>query len=96
MEFREVFQKTNGSATTDAFSAYSFDGWQVLTDAITRAKGQPGTPEFRQSLLSAIASSKEVVGTHGVFNFKPGNIYGVDERARVIVVLEHGHWKLSP
>ena len=61
-----------------------------------RAKGEPGTPEFRLSLRDAIASTKEVVGTHGVYNFKPGNLYGVDERARVIVKLENGQWKLAP
>lgn len=96
MDFRSVFQKVNNAPTSDAFSAYSFDGWLVFTDAAARAKGEPGTPEFRQSLRDAIASTKEVVGTHGVYNFKPGNLYGVDERARVIVKLENGQWKLAP
>jgi branched-chain amino acid transport system substrate-binding protein len=96
MDFRKVFQKVNNAPTSDAFSAYSFDGWLVFTDAAARAKGEPGTPEFRQSLRDAIASTKEVVGTHGVYNFKPGNLYGVDERARVIVKLDNGQWKLAP
>jgi len=96
MDFRAVFQKVNNAPTSDAFSAYSFDGWLVFTDAAARAKGEPGTPEFRQSLRDAIASTKEVVGTHGVYNFKPGDLYGVDERARVIVKLENGQWKLAP
>ncbi|MDM0104657.1 ABC transporter substrate-binding protein [Variovorax sp. J22R24] len=95
MDFRSVFQKVNNAPTSDAFSAYSFDGWLVFTDAAARAKGEPGTPEFRLSLRDAIASTKEVVGTHGVYNFKPGNLYGVDERARVIVKLENGQWKLA-
>ncbi|MGJ7507906.1 ABC transporter substrate-binding protein [Variovorax sp. GT1P44] len=96
MDFRAVFQKVNNAPTSDAFSAYSFDGWLVFTDAAARAKGEPGTPEFRLSLRDAIASTKEVVGTHGVYNFKPGNLYGVDERARVIVKLDNGQWKLAP
>ncbi|MBT2324430.1 ABC transporter substrate-binding protein [Variovorax paradoxus] len=95
MDFRAAFQKVNNAPTSDAFSAYSFDGWLVFADAAARAKGEPGTPEFRQSLRDAIASTKEVVGTHGVYNFKPGNLYGVDERARVIVKLENGQWKLA-
>jgi branched-chain amino acid transport system substrate-binding protein len=41
-------------------------------------------------------STKEVVGVHGVYNFKPGQVYGVDERARVIVKLDKGQWKLVP
>ena len=95
MDFRAAFQKVNNAPTSDAFSAYSFDGWLVFTNAAARAKGEPGTPEFRQSLRDAIATTKEVVGTHGVYNFKQGDLYGVDQRARVIVKLENGQWKLA-
>ena len=96
LDFRAAFQKVNNAPTTDAFSAYSFDGWMVFADAAARAKGEPGTPEFRASLRDAIFSTKEVAGTHGIYSFKPGNLYGVDERARVIVKLENGQWKLAP
>ena len=98
MDFRAAFQKVNNAPTTDAFSAYSFDGWLVFVDAAARAmsKAEPGTPEFRVALRDAIFTTKEVVGTHGVYSFKTGNLYGVDERARVIVKLENGQWKLAP
>ena len=96
LAFRDVYQKTNNAPTTDAFSAYSFDGWLVLIDAAKRAlaKAQPGTPEFRQAFKEAMVTTKEVVGTHGVYNFKPNEYFGVDERARVMVKLEQGKWKL--
>jgi branched-chain amino acid transport system substrate-binding protein len=100
LDFRKVFEKVNKVPSTDAFSAYSFDGWLVFTDAAKRAmaqtKTEPGTPEFRAALRDAIFSGKEVVGTHGVYNFRPGHLYGVDKRARVIVKLENGQWKLAP
>ncbi|MGJ7493216.1 ABC transporter substrate-binding protein [Variovorax sp. ZT4R33] len=98
LDFRAVFQKVNNAPTTDAFSAYSFDGWLVFADAAARAmaKAEPGTPEFRVALRDAIFSTKELVGVHGVYSFKPGNLYGVDERARVIVKLDNGQWKLAP
>jgi len=96
LDFRNTFQKVNGSASTDAFSAYSFDAYMVFADAAARAKGEPGTPAFRQALRDAVFSAKEVVGTHGVYNFKAGNLYGVDERARVIVKVENGQWRLAP
>jgi branched-chain amino acid transport system substrate-binding protein len=99
MTFREVYQKVNHQPTTDAFSAYSFDGWLVLLDAAKRAMDsthtQPGTPEFRQALRDAIFSTKELVGTHGVYNFKPGSLTGEDKRAVVIVKLENGKWVLQ-
>jgi branched-chain amino acid transport system substrate-binding protein len=99
LAFREVYQKANNAPTTDGFSAYSFDGWLVFVDAAKRALAaglKPGTPEFRKALRDNIATTKEVVGTHGVYNFKPGELYGVDERARVLVRLEQGQWKVLP
>ena len=96
LDFRAIFQKVNGVPSSDAFSAYSFDAWLVFTDAAARAKGEPGTAEFRVALRDAIATTRELVGTHGVYNFKAGDIYGVDQRARVLVKIENGQWKLVP
>jgi branched-chain amino acid transport system substrate-binding protein len=99
MDFRSAYQKANGALPTDAFSAYSFDAWLLFTDAAQRAlatKAEPGTPAFRVALRDAIVNTKELVGTHGVYNFKPDNRYGSDERSRVMVKLEKGEWKLVP
>ena len=71
----------------------------MFADAAARVianKVEPGTPAFRVALRDAIASTKEVVGTHGVYNFKAGNVYGVDERARVVVRVDNGTWKYVP
>ncbi len=99
-DFRAAYQRVNNAPSTDAFSAYSFDGYTVFADAAARAlagnRVQPGTPQFRAALLDAIFSTKEVVGAHGVYNFKPGDLYGVDTRARVVVRVENGQWKLAP
>lgn len=99
-DFRAAYQRVNNAPSTDAFSAYSFDGYRVFVDAATRALAgnrlQPGTPQFRAALRDAIFSTKEVVGAHGVYNFKPGDLYGVDSRARVMVSVENGQWKLAP
>ena len=96
MDFRAAYLKANGAAATDAFSAYSFDAWLLFLDAAARAKGEPGTPQFRVALRDAIVATRELVGTHGIYNFKPDNRYGSDERSRVIVKLEKGQWKLVP
>jgi branched-chain amino acid transport system substrate-binding protein len=47
-------------------------------------------------LRDAVVSTKELVGTHGVYNFKPGSTAGADERARVVVKLDKGQWQLVP
>jgi branched-chain amino acid transport system substrate-binding protein len=94
LDFREVYKKTQNAETRDAYSAYSFDSWLIFVDAAKRAQGEPGTPEYRKALRDAIFQTKELAGTHGVYNFKPDNLYGVDERSRVMVVLDQGNWKL--
>lgn len=96
MDFRTAYQKANGAAPTDAFSAYTFDAWLLFLDAAQRTKGEPGTPAFRAALRDAIVSTKELVGTHSVYHFKPNDRYGSDERSRVVVKLEKGQWKLVP
>ena len=98
MDFRAAYQKANNAAATDAFSAYTFDAWLIFLDAAQRAsaKTEPGTPEFRLALRDAIVSTKELVGTHSVYNFKPNDRYGSDERSRVVVRLDKGQWKLVP
>lgn len=99
LDFRAAYQKANGAPPTDAFSAYTFDAWLLYLDAAQRAlatKAEPGTPQFRLALRDAIVSTKELVGTHAVYNFKPTDRYGADERSRVVVKLEKGQWKLVP
>ena len=98
LAYREVYQKVNNAPTTDAFSAYSFDAWLVFLDAAKRAlaKAEPGTPQFREAFRDAMLSVKEIVGTHGVYNFNAGSSFGVDERARVLVQLQKGAWSLIP
>ncbi|HZV93240.1 MAG TPA: branched-chain amino acid ABC transporter substrate-binding protein, partial [Caldimonas sp.] len=95
-EFRASYLKVNGTPSTDAFSAYAFDAWLVFANAAERAlkTAEPGTPAFRVALHDAITSTKEVVGTHGVYNFTPDSRYGVDKRAREVVRLDHGKWML--
>ena len=98
MDFRSAYQKANGAVPTDAFSAYTFDAWLIFLDAAKRASAQAeaGTPQFRVALRDAITSTRELVGTHSIYNFKPTDRYGSDERSRVIVRLEKGQWKLVP
>jgi len=98
LQFRDAYQKANGTPAVDAFSAYSFDGWLIFLDAAKRAltTATPGTPEFRAALRGAIMSTKEVIGSHGVYSFTAVSPYGVDERSRVLVKLVKGNWQLVP
>jgi branched-chain amino acid transport system substrate-binding protein len=96
MRFRELYQKANNAPSTDAFAAYTYDAMLVLSDAIKRVgkSAKPGTAEYRSKLHDAIVTTHEVVGTHAIYTFTPTERFGVDERSRVMVRLDHGTWKL--
>jgi branched-chain amino acid transport system substrate-binding protein len=96
-EYRAAFQKAHNAAPDEAFSAYSWDAWMIVVNAAARvpAKMEPGTAEYRAALRDAIFSTKELAGTHGVYNFKPGSPYGADARSAVVVKLDKGRWVLQ-
>ena len=98
MAFRTAYQAANGAPPSDSFSGYSFDAWLIFMDSAKRAlaSGKPGSPAFRTALRDAIFATKELVGTHAVYNFKPGDSYGVDERGLVLVRLTNGNWTYQP
>ncbi|MFM0500737.1 ABC transporter substrate-binding protein [Paraburkholderia caffeinilytica] len=98
LAFRTAYQHANHAASTDAFSAYAFDAWLVVTNAAAHlpATDEPGTAAYRAALRDAIFSTRELAVTQGVLNFKPGSPYGADQRALVIVKLDKGQWKLVP
>ena len=69
----------------------------LLVDAAAQValkKAKPGTPEFRAALRDALENVKDVVGTHAVYTMTPSNHNGMDERARVLVEVKDGQWRL--
>jgi branched-chain amino acid transport system substrate-binding protein len=80
------------------FGANTWDSGLILERAIPVAlkAGKPGTEAFRVALRDAIESEREVVGCQGVFNMSPTNHNGMDERARVLVTVKDGKFKLLP
>ena len=95
-DFVTRYEKTFGVGSRNAFAGYSYDGYLLLNAAVPKAMAQakPGTPEFRQALRDALESVKEVVGTHGVYNMTAKDHTGLDKRARVLVHVENGAWRL--
>jgi len=45
-------------------------------------------------LRDAIEATKELPASHGVFNMSASDHNGLDQRSRVMVRVEGGHWKL--
>lgn len=96
MEFLKAYEGAHGAGSRNAFAAYAWDAGLIIQAAVPVAlkSAKPGTPQFRQALRDAIEAGKEVKGTHAVYSMTPTNHYGVDKRARVLVRVENGDWKL--
>ena len=93
--YKSAYEKQFG-AKPATFGANVWDGWILLERAIPVALGaaRPGTAAFRGALRDALESTREVVGTQGVFNMSAGNHNGMDERARVLVEVRDGRFRL--
>ena len=59
-------------------------------------QGRPGTPAFRAALREAMEHQTDLVLTHGIANTTPQDHNGFDTRARVMVTIANGAWKLLP
>ena len=80
------------------FGANTYDAGLILQRAIPFALkvAKPGTEAFRSALRDAIEQERDVVGCQGVFNMSPTNHNGMDERARVLVTVKDGRFRLLP
>lgn len=96
LEYIKAYEKMYGKGSFSAFGAQIYDAYYLLEAAVPEAlkKAEPGTQEFRTALRDAIENSEEVVGLHGVFNMSPTDHFGHDERARMLVEVKNGDWKL--
>ena len=92
-----TYQKAFGSVPA-TFGANTWDAGILLERAIPLALkvAKPGTEAFRTALRDALEEQHEVVGCQGVFNMSPTNHNGMDERARVLVTVKDGKFRLLP
>lgn len=92
------YEKKNGAGSFATFGAHAFDAAILLEQAIPVAlkTAKPGTPEFRSALRDALEGEHGVVLSHGVSTMSPTDHNGFDDRARVMVVIQDGAWKLLP
>jgi branched-chain amino acid transport system substrate-binding protein len=91
------YEKQFGSRPA-TFGANTWDAGLLLERAIPVAvkAGKPGTEAFRVALRDALEREREVTGCQGVFNMSADNHNGMDERARVLVTVRDGKFRLLP
>jgi len=96
LDFTRRYEAAFGPGSRNAFAGYTNDAVMLLGAAIPEAakRAKPGTPAFRAALRDALENVNNVVGTHGVYSPTPANHNGLDDRARVLVRVESGTWRL--
>ena len=89
------YQKQFGNVPA-TFGANTWDAGMLLERAIPSALkvAKPGTEAFRVALRDALEKEREVIGCQGVFNMSVDNHNGMDERARVLVTVKDGKFRL--
>ena len=95
--YKNAYEKAYGVGSVATFGGHAWDAGQMLQRAIPEAlkKAQPGTPAFREALRDALANIKELPLSHGIMNTSATDHNGLDQRARVIVQIVDGKWKLQ-
>jgi branched-chain amino acid transport system substrate-binding protein len=96
LEHYKAYEDKFGAGSITQFSGHAFDVGQILKRVVPVAlkSAKPGTQEFRDALLKAIESEKEIPASHGVYNFTATDHAGLDERGRVLLTVKDGDWAL--
>jgi len=97
-EYIKKYEAAYGAGSVAAFGAYAYDAATRLQSAVPVAlrSAKPGTPEFRAALRDALEGAYGLVLTHGVSETTAQDHSGFDKRARVMVTIQDGAWKLLP
>ena len=95
-EYAKAYEAKFGKGSLSSFGGHMWDAWAIASRALPVAlkKAKPGTPEFRAAVRDAIESEREIAGAHGVFNMSPTNHSGFDGRARVLLQVQNGAFKV--
>ena len=96
LEYVNQYEAAHGKGSASTFGAHAWDAGKLLANAVPAAlkQAQPGTPAFRKALRDALEKTTNLTVAHGVFNMNPRDHLGFDQRARVMVRIEGGNWKL--
>ncbi|HJW53797.1 MAG TPA: ABC transporter substrate-binding protein [Burkholderiaceae bacterium] len=96
LKYKNAYEKAFGVGSVSTFGGHAWDAGQLLEAAVPEAlkKAQPGTKEFRKALRDALEGIKNLPVSHGIVNMSPTDHLGLDQRARVMVQIVNGTWKL--
>ena len=96
LDYTRIYEAAYGPGSVATFGAHLWDAGLLLQAALpgALAKAKPGTKEFRVALRDSIENVKNLTITQGVMNMSATDHSGLDQRSRVMVVVDDGKWKL--
>lgn len=96
MDYTAKYEAAHGKGSTSTFGAHAWDAGILLQNAVPAAlkKAKPGSKEFKLALRDALEGLKNVTVSHGIVNMSAQDHLGFDQRARVMVQVQNGDWKL--
>ena len=96
LDYVAKYEAAHGKGSVSSFGGHAWDAGVLLNAAVPSAlkKAKPGSVEFRRALRDALEGVKNAPAAHGIFNLTPNDHQGFDQRARVMVTIENGTWKL--
>lgn len=96
LDFIKLYDAKFPNQAPNSFTAHAWNTYLILKQTVPIAlkTAKPGTKEFRAALRDAIEGTHDLVTTHGVINMSKTDHMGFDQRARVMVKIEDGQWKL--
>ncbi|MBR8312563.1 ABC transporter substrate-binding protein [Burkholderia dolosa] len=97
LAYKAAYEKAYGAGSLSTFGGHAWDAGMLLQRAIPDAlkKAQPGTEAFREALRASLENVKDLPVSHGVINMTATDHNGFDTRARVMVQIVDGKWKLQ-
>jgi branched-chain amino acid transport system substrate-binding protein len=97
LAYKQSYEAVYGTGSMSTFGGNAWDAGLLLQRAIPLAlkKGQPGTQAFREALRAALESTVDLKASQGIFNMNANDHSGLDQRARVMVEIVGGKWRLA-
>lgn len=96
VEYSTKYEALYGPGSVSTFGAHMNDALTLIRAAVPAAEkvAKPGTPEFRVALRDALEGLKNIVYSQGIVTMSKDDHVGQDNRARVLVTVANGTWKL--
>ncbi|MCV9938401.1 ABC transporter substrate-binding protein [Boseaceae bacterium BT-24-1] len=89
INYKQTYEAATGQPVS-TFGGHAYDALMIVADAAKRAKSlEPG------KLRDAIETTKDFVGTGGVFSFDAKDHLGLGPSAFKMVIIKNGDWALA-